>query len=47
MMAIMLDPHFKASHIMENLAGRMNAIQLAFEYDVKVVVLLLTVCLIN
>ncbi len=44
MMAIMLDPHFKALHIMENLVGCMNAIWLTFEYDVKVVVPLLMVC---
>ncbi len=29
---------------MENLVGRMNAFRLAYEYDVKVVVLLLMVC---
>jgi hypothetical protein len=34
--AIMLDPHFKALRIVENLVGHKNAIQLAFEYDVKV-----------
>ncbi len=37
MVAIMLDPHFKALCIVENLVGRGNVIQLAFEYDVKVV----------
>jgi hypothetical protein len=44
MMAFMLDPHFKALHIVENLVGRGNVIRLASEYDVKVVVLLLMVC---
>jgi hypothetical protein len=47
MMAIILDPHFKASHIVENLVGHMNAIQLAPKYDVKVVILLLMACLIG
>jgi len=42
-MAIMLDPHFKALHIMENLVGRGDAIRLASKYDVKVVVPLLMV----
>jgi len=36
-MAIMLDSCFKALHIVENLVKRKNAIQLASEYDVKVV----------
>jgi hypothetical protein len=45
MMAIMFDPCFKALHIAENLVGRRNAFQLAYEYDVKVVVPLLMVCL--
>jgi hypothetical protein len=36
MVAIMLDPHFKALRIVENLVGHKNAIQFAFEYDVKV-----------
>jgi hypothetical protein len=44
MMAIMLDPRFKALRIMANLVGRANAIRLVFEYDVKVVVPLLMVC---
>jgi hypothetical protein len=43
-MAIMLDPCFKALHIVENLVGCGNAIQLASEYDVKVVIPLLMVC---
>ncbi len=29
MMAIMLDTHFKALHVMENLVGHENVIQLA------------------
>jgi hypothetical protein len=33
----MLDPCFKAFCIVENLVVCKNAIQLAFEYDVKVV----------
>jgi hypothetical protein len=33
----MLDPLFKALRIVENLVGCRNAIQLTFEYDVKVV----------
>jgi hypothetical protein len=37
MVAIMLDPLFKALRIVENLVGCRNAIQLTFEYDVKVV----------
>jgi hypothetical protein len=41
MVAIMLDPCFKALCIVENLVGRKNAIQLAFEYDVKVVLFLM------
>ncbi len=41
---IMLDPRFKALLIMANLVGHENAIRLAFEYDVKVVVPLLTIC---
>jgi hypothetical protein len=44
MMAIMLDPCFKALHIVENLVGHMTAFQVAYEYDVKVVVPLLMVC---
>jgi hypothetical protein len=43
MMAIMLDPHFKALWIVEGLVGCGNAIKLAFEYDAKVVILLLMV----
>ncbi len=41
MVAIMLHPRFKALCIVENLAGCKNAIQLAFEYDVKVVFFLM------
>jgi len=37
MVAIMLDPRFKTLRIVENLVGCRNAIQFAFEYDVKVV----------
>jgi hypothetical protein len=44
MMAIMFDPCFKALCIVENLVGCRNAFQLAYEYDVKVVVPLLMVC---
>jgi hypothetical protein len=44
MMAIMLDPRFKALHIVENLVGHMNAFLLTSEYDVKVVIHLLMVC---
>jgi hypothetical protein len=44
MMAFMLDPHFKALHVVENLVGHRNVIRLASEYDVKVVVLLLMLC---
>jgi len=44
MLAIMLDPCFKALHLEENLVGHGDAIRLAFEYDVKVVVPLLMVC---
>jgi hypothetical protein len=44
MMAFMLDPHFKALCIVENLVGHKNAIRLTFEYDFKVVVPLLMVC---
>jgi hypothetical protein len=44
MMAIMLDSCFKALHIVENLVERRNAIQLASEYDVKVVVPFFMVC---
>ncbi len=44
MMAIMLDSHFKALWIVQNLVGYVNGIWLTFEYDVKVVVPLLMVC---
>jgi hypothetical protein len=44
MMAIMLDPHFKALCIMENSVCHGNVNQLAFEYYVKVGVLILMVC---
>jgi hypothetical protein len=43
-MAIMLDPHFKVCCIVQNLVGYVNAIWLAFEYDVNIVVPLLMVC---
>jgi hypothetical protein len=38
MMAIMLDPRFKVSHIMEYLVGSGNLIRLVSKYDVKVVI---------
>jgi len=44
MMLIMLDTHFKALQIVESLVGCRNAIRLTFEYDAKVVILLLMVC---
>jgi hypothetical protein len=44
MMAIMLDPHFKALCIVENLVRHKNAFRLTSEYDVKIVILLLMVC---
>jgi hypothetical protein len=44
MMVIMLDPHFKALCIVENLMCHGNVIQLAFEYYAKVGVLVLMVC---
>jgi len=44
MVVIMLDPCFKVLHIVENLVGHGNAIRLAYEYDVQVVVPLLMVC---
>jgi len=44
MMVIMLNPHFKALWIVEGLVGCRNAIRLAFEYDAKVVIMLLMVC---
>jgi hypothetical protein len=44
MIIIMLDTHFKALRIVESLVGCKNAIQLTFEYDAKVVILLLMVC---
>jgi hypothetical protein len=40
----MLDPCFKALHIVKNLVGCGNAVRLAFEYDAKIVILLLMVC---
>ncbi len=40
----MLDPHFKALHIVESLVGYENAIKLASKYDAKVVIPLLMVC---
>ncbi len=45
MMVIMLDTHFKALRIVESLVGCENVIQLTFEYDAKVVILLLMVYL--
>lgn len=44
MMAIMLDPHFKALWIVENLVCHGNVIQLASKYYVKVGFLILMVC---
>ncbi len=44
MMAIMLDPHFNAFWIVENLVGHKNAIRLASKYDDKIVIPLLMVC---
>jgi hypothetical protein len=44
MVVIMLDPCFKALHIVEKLVGCGYAIQLASKYDVKVVVPFLMVC---
>jgi hypothetical protein len=44
MMAIMLDPHFQALHIVKSLVGRGNAIRLASKYDVKIMIPLLMVC---
>jgi hypothetical protein len=44
MMAIMMDSHFKPLHIVENLVGCRNAIQLAYEYDVKIDVPFFMVC---
>jgi hypothetical protein len=44
MMAIMLDPHFKSLHIVDDLLGHGNAIRLAIEYDAKIVIPLLMVC---
>ncbi len=44
MMAIMLDPCFKSLCVVENLLGRQNVIQLAIEYDVKIVIPFLMVC---
>jgi hypothetical protein len=43
MMAIMLDMHFKSLCVVENLLGRGNAIQLAIEYDARIVISLLMV----
>jgi hypothetical protein len=40
----MLDPCFKVLCIMKNLVGCRNAIILAFEYDAKIMILLLTMC---
>jgi len=44
MMAIMLDPHFKSLHIVEDLLGHGNAIRLAIKYDAKIVIPFLMVC---
>jgi hypothetical protein len=44
MMAIMLDPHFKALWIVEGLVGCGNVIRLTSKYDAKVVIPLLMVC---
>jgi hypothetical protein len=44
MMAITLDPCFKALCIVENLVCHGNVIQLTYEYHIKVGVLILTVC---
>jgi hypothetical protein len=44
MMAIMLDPCFKFLCVVENLLGGGNAIQLAIEYDARIVIPLLMVC---
>jgi hypothetical protein len=38
MIAIMLDPCFKALNIVESLVGCENVIILTFEYDVKIVI---------
>jgi len=43
-MAIMLDPCFNILHIVESLVGCENVIKLAFEYNDKIVILLLMVC---
>jgi hypothetical protein len=40
----MLDPCFKDLRIVKNLVGCGNVVRLAFEYDAKIVILLLTVC---
>ncbi len=40
----MLDPCFKVLRIMKNLMGCRNAVQLASEYDAKIMILLLTMC---
>jgi hypothetical protein len=44
MMAIMLDPCFKALSIVESLVGHENVIRLTFEHDAKVVIPLLIMC---
>jgi hypothetical protein len=43
-MAIMLDPHCKVLCIVESLVGYGNAIKLTYEYDAKIMILLLMVC---
>jgi hypothetical protein len=44
MMAIMLDLRFNSLHFVENLLGCGNTIQLANEYDARIVIPLLMVC---
>ncbi len=43
-MVIMLDTHFKALRIVESSVGCGNTMWLTFEYNAKVVILLLMVC---
>ncbi len=43
-MDIMLDPHFNILHIVESSVGHENVIKLTFEYNDKIVILLLMVC---
>jgi hypothetical protein len=44
MLAIMSDPQFKSLLDVKNLVGHGNVIQLAFEYDLKVMIPLLMIC---